>query len=147
MEFTLGIADNLRPLENRPQEDLWDRWLRQYWENRLNGTPAQLNASETKLMFYWLPLLHDLFPKAVELAIKTTNLPPDFSPTTHLLTNKGKAESYPEATAKLLIFWADQGLPRHAWLEGKELIEKLLNQNLPEGMEHRLKEIQAEIGL
>ena len=146
-EFALGIADQLRPMDPEPQRELWYRWLRKYWENRLDGKPEQLDPSETRVMFYWLPLLHDLFPEAVELAVKTTNLPPDFSPTTHLLSNEGKAEKYPEATAKLLIFLADQRLPQHVWLGGQELFEKLLDQNLPEDMEHRLTEIRAELGL
>ena len=147
MGFASSIGDNLRPLENGPQQNLWDRWLREYWENRLNGKPAMLDPSEARIMFYWLIHLQDLFPEAVELAVKTANLPSAFAPTTDLLNNLGKADSYPEATAKLLMFLADQGLPRHAWLGRQELIEKLLSQNLPEGMEHRLKEFQAELSL
>ena len=146
-QFALTIADNLRPLENDPQKELWDRWLREYWENRIIGKPAALHHSETRVMFFWLAHLHDLFPEAVELAVRTPNLPSDFSPSTHLLNNKGKAESHPEATAKLLIHLADQKLPRHAWLGAGQLFEKLLTQPLPEGMQYRLKEIQAEAGL
>ena len=146
-QFAVSIGDNLRHLENGPQQTLWDRWLREYWENRLNGTPAVLYPLETKIMFNWLVHLQDLFPRAVELAVKTQDLPSDFSPATHLLYNQGRAESYPEATAKLLIFWAGHGLPRHAWIGTEQLVENLLNQNLPEGLQHRLKEFQAEIGL
>ena len=146
-EFALSIGNNLRPLENGPQQDLWDRWLRKYWENRLNGTPAPLDPSEATVMLYWLPHLQDLYPEAVELAVKTPNLPPYFAPATHLRNIKEKAENHPESTARLLIFFAEQDLPRHAWLGGTELIEKLLNQNLPEHLQHRLKEIQAEFGL
>ena len=145
--FALSISDQLRTMDPEPQRELWYRWLREYWENRQNGKPEPLDQSETRVMFYWLPHLHDLFPEAVELAIKTTNLPSDFSPTTYLRRNQGKAERYPEATAKLLIFLADQRLVRHAWLGTQELFEKLLNQNLPEDMEHRLRDIQVELGL
>lgn len=146
-QFAVSIGDNLRLLENGPQQALWDRWLREYWENRINGTPAVLYPSETRIMFYWLAHLHDLFPTAVELAVNTPNLPSDFSPSTHLRNNKAKAESYPEATAKLLIFWAAHDLPRHAWLGGEQLLGKLLNQHLPEDIQHRLEEIQVEMYL
>ena len=146
-QLALSIGDNLRVLEHGPQQELWDRWLRKYWENRINGTPDVLYPSETRIMFYWLAHFHDLFPEAVELAVETPNLPSDFSPSTHLLNNKGKAESYPEATAKLLIFWANQGLQRLAWLGAEQLLVKLLTHHLPEKIQHRLKEIQAEIGL
>ena len=144
-KFALSIGDSLRFLENGPQRALWDRWLREYWENRIYGTPAVLYPSETRAMFYWLAHLHDLFPTAVELAVKTPNLPTDFSPSTHLRNIKAKAESYPEATARLLIFLADQDLPRHSWLGVEQLLGKLLNQQLPEDMQHRLEEIQAEL--
>ena len=147
MGFASNILDQLRHMDPGPQKELWGRWLRSYWENRLNGKPEPLDPSEVTIMFYWLAHLNDLFPEAVELAVKTPALPPDFSPTTHLLNNTGKTDSYPEATAKLVIFWADQGLPPIAWFGGQELFEKLLKQNLPEDMEQRLKEIQVEIGL
>ena len=94
--FALSIANHLRLIDPGPQQELWDRWLRQYWENRLNGTPTPLDPSEARVMLYWLPHLHDLFPEAVELAVQTPNLPSDFAPATHLLTNKGKAKSHPE---------------------------------------------------
>ena len=145
--FASNILDQLRHMDPGPQQELWGRWLRSYWENRLNGKPEPIDPSEATIMFYWLAYLNDLFPEAVKLAVKTPALPPDFSPITHLLNNTGKADSYPKATAKLLIFWADQGLPLITWLGGQELFEKLLNQNLPEEMEHRLKEIQVELGL
>ena len=146
-EFASGIGNNLRPLENGPQQDLWDRWLRKYWENRLNGTPAPLDPSEATVMLYWLPHLQDLYPEAVELAVRAPSLSSNFGPATHLRGIKEKAESHPESAARLLIFLAEPDLPRHAWLGGTELIEKLLNQNLPEHLEHRLKEIRAEFGL
>ena len=97
-------------------------------------------------MFYWLVHLHDLFPDAVDLAIQITELPSDYAPPFHLLTDNGTAEIHPDATAKLLIHWSSQQ-PRWARLGVKELIEKLLAQDLIESLRHRLKEIQAELGL
>ena len=144
--FALNIADNLRLLETGPQRDLWTRWLRKYWENRLNGIPAQLDPSEAPTMLNWLVHLHDLFPEAVDLAIKIPKLPSGYVPPIHALNNKGTAESHPEATAKLLIYWADQDLPGHAWLGGKGVIENLLDRDLPKALEERLKEIPAELG-
>ena len=145
--FALIIAHHLHDMETGPQQDLWDRWLRKYWENRLQGTPAPLDPSEAVPLFYWLVHLHDLFPEAVDLAVKIPNLPSKYSPPIHALINKGAAERHPEATAKLLIYWADQHLPRPAWRGSNELIANLLNQDLSEGLRHQLKEMQAEFGL
>ena len=119
-KFAWNIANNLRQMEPDPQRDLWDRWLRKYWENRLEGTPTPLDPTEAGTMLEWLPHLHDLFPEAVDLATNTPNLPPDYTPPIHLLTYKGKPGSHPEATAKLLIYVADQDLPRQGlvWRQG-----------------------------
>lgn len=144
--FALNIADNLRLLETGPQRDLWNRWLSKYFENRLNGTPAPLDPSEAPAMLNWLVHLHDLFPEAVDLAIKIPKLPSGYVPPIHALNKKGTAESHPEATAKLLIYWVDQDLPKHVWLGGNELIENLLDRDLPKALEERLKEIPAELG-
>ena len=144
--FALSIANHLQHMETEPQRNLWNRWLRQYWENRLHGTPARVDPSEVVPMFYWLVHLHDLFPDAVDLAIQITELPSDYAPPFHLLTDNGTAEIHPDATAKLLIHWSSQQ-PRWARLGVKELIEKLLAQDLIESLRHRLKEIQAELGL
>jgi hypothetical protein len=98
-------------------------------------------------MFYWLVHLQDLFPDAVELAVQAPELPSEYAAPFHLLTEKGTAENHPEATAKLLIHWSSQKPPRWAMLGGKELVEKLLGQDLPENLRQRLKEIQAELDL
>ena len=146
-KFASSIGNNLQLMENGPQQDLWDRWLRKYWENRLNGTPAPMDPSEATIMLCWLPHLHELFPEAVELAVKTTNLPPNFALAIHPRDIKERAESHPEPTARLLIFLEEKGLPRHPLLGWTELTEKLLNQNLPKHLEHQLKEIRAKFGL
>ncbi len=97
-------------------------------------------------MHYCLPHLHDLFPEAVDLATKIPKPPSVYGPPIHALTDKGTAESHPEATAKLLICWAEQNLPGQAWFRGKKLIENLLDRDLPQTLEERLKEIAAELG-
>lgn len=145
--FALSLANHLQHMETEPQRNLWNRWLRKYWENRLQGTPARFDPSEARPMFYWLVHLQDLFPDAVELAVQAPELPSEYAAPFHLLTEKGTAENHPEATAKLLIHWSSQKPPRWAMLGGKELVEKLLGQDLPENLRQRLKEIQAELDL
>ena len=145
--FAWSIAGILQHMEIGPQRDIWDRWLRKYWENRLDGTPTPLNSSEAATMVTWLPLLHSTFPEAVDLATKMPKLPWDCDPPIHLLTHEGQPESHPEATAKLLIYLADQDPPRHAWYDGRELIETLINRDIPEDLRYKLKEILARLGL
>ena len=145
--FAWNIADILRHMETGPQRDLWDRWLRKYWENRLEGTPTPLNTSEAGAMLNWLLHLHDLFPEAVDLAIKMPNLRTEYGPIIRPFFNKCTAKSHPEATGKLLIYLSDQELARAAWHDGKEFIESLLECDLPKDLEEKLKEIPAKLGL
>ena len=143
--FARRIANNLEQMEPDSQKDLWNRWLRKYWENRLDGTPASLAPSEADTMIDWLPTLHNLFSEAVDIAIKMQNLPSHYMPPIHLLIQKGKSESHPEATAKLLIYWANQNPPRHSWYGGKEIIENIIEHDIPEYLHLKLSEAILKI--
>ena len=145
--FAWNIEDILRHMETEPQEDLWDRWLRKYWENRLQGTPASLDPSEADTMLNWLPHLHDLFPDAVDLAVQVPNLKSEYGAILHLLKSGGIHEYHTKATARLLVYLANQDLPPWTWHEGKELIENLLDRDLPKALKEELKEIPAKLGL
>ena len=52
------------------QKELWNRWLRRYWENRSKGVPTPLEDVEVEWMQNWLPQLHSLFAEGVELALR-----------------------------------------------------------------------------
>ena len=145
--FAWNIEGILRHMETGPQWDLWNRWLRKYWENRLQGTPAPLDPSEAGAMLDWLPHLHDLFPEAAELAIKVPKLKSEHCSVPRQLDSEGVYEHHPEATAKLLVYLATQDLPPWTWHDTKELIENLINGALPEDLDHQLKEILAKLGL
>ena len=137
--FALNIANHLQHMETEAQRNLWDRWLRKYWENRLHGTPARFDPSEARPMFYWLVHLQDLFPDAVELRSPGTGTTSEYAAPFHLLTENGTAENHPDATAKLLIHWSSQKPSRWAMLGGKELVEKLLAQDLPESTRQKVE--------
>ena len=146
-KFAWNIEDILRHMETGPNRDLWDRWLRKYWKNRLQGTPASLGPSEAGAMLGWLPYLHDLFPEAVDLTVQTTDLHLEHGSIIHSLKSTGTGESYTEATAKLLVYLSGQDLPTWAWHGGRELIENLINGDISEDLRHRLREILAKLGL
>ena len=145
--FAWNISNNLQHMEPGPLNDLWDRWLRKYWENRLQGTPAEIDPAEAGAMLDWLPRLDNLFPEAVELAIKVPKLKSEYGSVPRRLDSEKMYENYPEATAKLLIYLGGQDLPPWAWHGSKESIEYLITRDLPEGLHHQLKEISAKLGL
>jgi hypothetical protein len=146
-KFAWNLTNILRHMETERQQDLWDRWLEEYWKNRLLGTPAQLDPSEASEMLYWLPTLHSLFPKGVDVAIQMSTLQLEHGSIIGHLKSAGMGERYPDATAKLLVYLADCNLSPWGWHEGKELIENLIKRDLPGCLEEKLKEILAKLGL
>ena len=101
------------------QGELWQRWLKQYWKNRLNGIPSPLESEETNHMLAWLPHLNKLFPEAVDLAIQMPYGSLERNSIVHKLNESDLWQHYPEAVAKLLIYLRDCGLPDYGWYEGK----------------------------
>ena len=146
-KFAWNLPHILRHMETDRKQDIWNRWLREYWENRLLGKPTLIDPSEAREMLHWLPELDTLFPEAVDLAIQMTNPQLEHSRILRRLNESGIGNSYPEAVAKVLIYLASHNLPLWAWHESKGLIDELIESNLPESLEEKLKEISAKIGL
>ena len=68
--FTSQVEWLLRNLDEAERREWWRRWLRQYWENRVQGVPAPLENDEIRQMLEWLPHLSPVFADAVELAVR-----------------------------------------------------------------------------
>lgn len=145
-EFALNMNGHLRNMDEAAQQELWQRWLKQYWEHRLQGVPAVLELGEIKNMLNWLPHLTAVFPEAVNLAVQM-QIPQDIS-----LQNWGMMiykinqsdlwQHYPEEVAKLLIYLFKSNL-RYAKL--KEFINKLLQQDISPKRKQELKEIEVQL--
>ena len=137
---------HLRNRDEAAQQELWQRWLKQYWEHRLQGVPAVLETGEIKNMLNWLPHLTAVFPEAVDLAVQM-QIPQDIS-----LRNWGMMiykinqsdlwQHYPEEVAKLIIYLFECNL---RYVKLKELINKLLQQNISPRLKQELKEIEVQI--
>ncbi len=144
-EFALNMNLHLRNRDEAAQQELWQRWLKQYWEHRLQGVPAILEPGEIKNMLNWLPHLTAVFPEAVDLAVQM-QIPQDIS-----LQNRGMIyeinqsdlwQHYPEEVAKLLIYLFECNL-RYPKL--KELINKLLQRNISPKRKQELKKIEVQL--
>ncbi|WP_286240955.1 DUF4020 domain-containing protein [Neptuniibacter halophilus] len=94
-------------LKGLEQDDLnksWDDWLRNYWQSRIDGAPAELTPEEVIQMLNWLPTLGEKFSEGVGLAIQ---MPP-----THLrdcfclrsILIKGLVKDQPNAVAQLITY-------------------------------------------
>lgn len=57
-----NVLGRLENMNEAQQADLWRRWLRHYWQNRVQGIPNRLQPREAWHMLRWLPLLQKAFP-------------------------------------------------------------------------------------
>ena len=148
-EFASNLCRYLRNMDGTTQQELWQRWLKQYWENRLQGVPAVLESDEIGNMLNWLPFLTAIFPEAVDLAVKI-HMPQDISlQNRRVIYEINKSDlwkHYPDAVAKLLIYLWECNLPNYTWVsEQKELIDKLLKQDISSEQKQKLKEIKIQL--
>ena len=78
-EFAFSLRHYLRNMDGTTQQELWQRWLKHYWQNRLDSVPPPaLESGEMKNMLNWLPHLTAVFPEAVDLAVQM-QMPQDIS--------------------------------------------------------------------
>ena len=103
--FASRLGFILKDMEESARQRLWDDWLRRYWQNRLNGLPVALQQDEVQQMLRWLLHLGDIFPEAVNLAVR---FPKDVQILDLFeLRESDLVPRFPEATAHLLVYLAN----------------------------------------
>ena len=126
--------------------------LRSYWQNRVQGIPDGLQPREIWHMLRWLPLLRKVFPDAVDVAIRVTPTEIDPEPGHNIVFTLGQSElpmDHPESVARLLIYLdkCNKYAEGYRWYTGKELVELLVQGDLPEDLATELNELAARRGL
>ncbi len=143
---TRHIGYLLDDIDDSRQREWWQRWLRKYWENRLEGAPLVFTPTEIKHMLDWLPHLHTLFPEAVDLAVQMPKSPVQHSFIVHQLERTDLPEQYPESIVQLMEYLESIG-SRSIWYGAKKLSDKVLAMDLEPSLEKRLRELIAKLGL
>ena len=147
--FVRCVSDTLENMEDAQQVDMWQRWLKSYWRNRVQGIPDGLQPSEIWQMLRLLPLMERVFPESVDVAIRMSaeEMKPEVGHDMVYTLNKSSLpETYPESVAKLLIYLG-RCESYSDWYEGKELIDKLFQYDLPDDLVMGLRELIAKRGL
>ncbi|MXW26863.1 MAG: DUF4020 domain-containing protein [Dehalococcoidia bacterium] len=144
--FAGSLGNRIREVDDARQRELWDRWLKRYWENRLQGVPVPLTDGEVAVMVNWAGYFESLFPEVVDLAVRMPRVPLDGWPVLHEINEGDQWSSYPEATVRLLIYVAEHGESGAFWHEGQHLVEKLSGLDLSEGAATQLDELRARHG-
>ena len=148
LSFASSIGHHLRNLDERQQQEWWKRWLKEYWERRLEDNMyAILEAEEIEIMLEWLPYLNSVFPEAVELAIQMSPASEQRF-TLHKFKLDELSENHPEPLAKLLIYlgkWENPTLG--TWHTAKKPINELLKSNIPSPLKKELEELIVKLHL
>lgn len=103
MSFASHLGHFLRQMQPAAKQELWDRWLLRYWQDRQQAVPTALDEAEIKQMLGWLPDLDDSFPVAVSLAVRSPQTPIEHSDVLRRLRESDLVTRYPAETAELLI--------------------------------------------
>ena len=142
--FATKVWRELSAMNEAQQRDWWVRWLKDYWETRLLNIPAPLSNVETERMIDWTTCLSELFPEAVELAVRTPISSLKRGMILRTIKESGLPGCYPEQVAKLLIHIGRAESNPGAWYGMRETIEVLIEARLPADLEKGLRELSAK---
>ena len=125
-------------MDEARQQNYWQRWLKRYWQNRLEGVPKPLEPDEIKGMLKWLAHLTGVFSEAIDLAIKMPKIQGDAGGMLYGLEKGDLPDAHPEAMARLVIYL---DLPSYDC----ELIHRILQSPLPPELKTKLQELDAKL--
>lgn len=126
--FARHIDHLLRGLSEEQQTEQWEKWLKSYWERRLQGIPKALTNGEVNEMLEWPLRLKAIFPEAVGIAEKLPLSPFEHLSVGYDLKEGNLDEHYPNDVAKLLVLLMKTGSPGYVYYGFDEVIRRL-----PEG--------------
>ena len=147
-DFALNLGYHLQDMGETAQQEWWQRWLNHYWQNRLDSVPPPaLESGELENMLNWLPHLTAVFPEAVDLAVQMpTAIPLQNCRVIYEINESDLWQRYPDRVAKLLIYLFERNLQDSIWFSGlKELIDKLLKQDISPEQKQKMKEIKIQL--
>jgi len=144
--FAFQIDYFLRGMEADSKKELWQRWLRRYWENRLQGVPAALEETEIRAMLEWPVHLDAVYPEAVDLAVSLPRVRLDHTSVLHELKEKDFPSHHSDATVRFLVHLCDCGLPSYNCSDLISLFKKLSQMQVDTGLISRLRECLVRMG-
>ena len=147
--FAAQVGSRLQNMDEAEQQEWWQRWLKRYWENRLNGVPAgEFESGEVANMLDWLPHLTAVFTEAVDLAVRMPQIPSRNCWIMVVLSKIDKNDlwqRFPEAVAKLLLYLWGCNFSRYDWRSARDLIDNLLSSNISSKLKEELEEIKVQL--
>ena len=146
-EFAMEIGRILALLEEEVQQEWWERWMKDYWKNRLQGVPCCLDPTEIANMLHWTVELTGVFPEAVELATQMDPVTPSRASVLSLPEDSELPDRYPEALGRLLVHVGKDDNDPWIWSGLRNTMDRLVQHDLPDDLRQQLEETKARHGL
>lgn len=92
----------LRGASEARRAQVWQRWMKNYWEDRVHGRPCQLLSKEAEEMLEWAFVVGRAFPEAVDLVVRGPRIEQKLGIVLHILEKHEAPEKYSESVLRLL---------------------------------------------
>ena len=139
-----AMESRLRETDTDQQKDWWQRWIRDYWEDRNMGSPMPIRPAEGTHMVAWVPYLTEQFAEAVALAKNTSWEGPNIQLFVEL-TRSGAVSRYPDIAADLLMDWSEKSGVSITWGTALPVLNKIEEAHPSEQTVSRLLGLKAQI--
>jgi hypothetical protein len=145
--FAAYMEHMLRGASEQHQQEVWGRWLKRYWENRLVGVPRALAAAEVPAMLEWLPHLAAVFEEAVTLATRMPVASLERSLLLHDIKESELPQRHPEATCRLLLYLGRFEAPPYVWGDLRPIADRIQHTEIQDDLKRRLAELLLKLGI
>lgn len=139
-----AMKNRLRETDAEQQKDWWDRWIKEYWQDRNMGSPKPISPSEGYHMVGWVPHLTEPFAEAVALAKATPWERLDI-PFFVELNRSSAVLEHPDVVADLLIDLSEKSVVSMAWGEAIEVLEKIEETTPSKQTAERILDLKTRI--
>ena len=144
--FTMQVGRLLRNLDESNQNEWWNVWLRDYWNNRLQGVPCPLDDAEIATMFEWVIHLQGVFSEAVAMAVQMGPARLKRSLQLHRkVSEMNLINRYPNDLARFLIHLGKCDTPPWFWCQDSQILHQLLEKDLPKELANELDDLILRI--
>ena len=141
--FAWEIGRILENLADPQKVELWDRWLKQYWQNRLVGKPAPLKQKEIEEMIRWPRDLTVVFDQAVELTVAMQSTTFQHLGISRFIVDKDLAQRFPDGAAKLIDYLDKSETSPWDWYDTQPVFDALLQSDINAGLKEKIQDVQV----
>ena len=144
--FAIKIENYLQKTDSNLRSDCWNRWLKEYWQRRLDGVPKALEPVEVGAMLHWVPLLKDLFDEAVDIATQMDVGKLDRALIRRLVP-EWAIEKHPVSSARFIIYLDKYETGHWVWHDAGKVVNRLIKADIPDDLQHHLEELKTQRGV